>query len=828
MIVTHGSRNMETCTLTSDEEYSSFSTTVLNLFKENKKDEFKKHLREYLARSSDPYRAVVVCIKLCPGLFNSKSNTCPANILVELERYTGESNNKEKFSHCLTEDLQVEAYEIAIHQKNTGVIRLFVRCFQLVKIKDFLIPLLRTELNADLKRVCLMATLLGVQNHFSTSELILPLFLTNHLSDADEFLGSSPFHQKELVLLLDGLLGEEACSSDPPKSQAKNVKNMRDPKVICDTIGKLLKKFDFSSSMCPHFMRYRALGGLRFMFYKYYIAKDMPKSAFYSLINDTVKEHPDISSDLLKLFIRYIDFEGAIYYVAKLNLSEDDTPDEVIEHMRMYPDLLEASKHYVVEGQLPYDADEEETSGCYSLTVSEEDIILVDTIEEFEMCAGHLKASPLLSVDAEWKPTFGTGPVEHAALLQFATATKVFLLDLIVLQPLLKDCHWQSIGQLFANPEILKLGYGIRSDFKVLSNLHEEMKRGISCAKKITDLNITKGILLERYPNIFVYSEEKHKGLSDLVYRCFGKPLDKREGFSNWAARPLNKSQVIYAAGDVRSLIDIYNYLNERAKELGVSDWINLEHKGSSGEKKKTVPPKEGEPKNDVQEKQRKRQQPINASDFVVICDNMLQGLAKKLRSCGVDAEALENEESWDRCYRYYERERRTVLTRGNNYHKLIKYIPAQFVYSVQSELVQEQLEEVIEAFSVKVTLKDVFARCSKCNSKKYIVVPSSIISAMQSGVTSRSEARGGWVECEGGDVNVLSGYTGTGVRVRFESVPVAVVETNDPFYICYVCGKCYWEGSHHKKILSGRLKDIVLGDDEGSAVRNTPGDKTT
>lgn len=64
------------------------------------------------------------------------------------------------------------------------------------------------------------------------------------------------------------------------------------------------------------------------------------------------------------------------------------------------------------------------------------------------------------------------------------------------------------------------------------------------------------------------------------------------------------------------------------------------------------------------------------------------QGLAKKLRSCGVDAEALENEESWDRCYRYYERERRTVLTRGNNYHKLTKYIPVQFVYSVQSEVI--------------------------------------------------------------------------------------------------------------------------------------------
>lgn len=617
-------RNMETSTVTSDEDYSSFSTTLLSLFKENKKDEFKKHVREYLILSSDPYRMAVVCIRLCPGLFNSKSNNFPANILVELDKYIGEGNNKEKFSHCLTEDIQVETYEIAVHQKNAGVTRLFVRCFQLVKIRDFLIPLLRTELKADLKRVCLMATLLGVQPHFSTSELILPLFLANHLSDADEFLASSPSHQKELVMLLDGLLGEEANPSDPQDPQAKNVKNMREPKIICDTIGKLLKRFDFSSSMCPHFMKYRALGGLRFMFYKYYIAKDMPKSAFYSLIDDTIKEHPDISADLLKLFIRYGDFEGAIYYVAKLNLSEDDTPDAVKEHMRIFPDLLEASRHFVVEGQLPQDATEEETSSCYSLTVLDEDIILVDSTAEFEKCASHLKASPLLSVDAEWKPTFGTGPVEQAALLQFATATKVYLLDLIVLQPLLQGYHWQSVGQLFASPEILKLGYGIKSDFKVLSNLHEEMKKGICSAKNVTDLDITKGILLERYPNIFSYSEEKHKGLSDLVYRCFGLPLDKREGFSNWAARPLNKSQITYAAGDVRCLIDIYNYLNMRAKEQGLADWINLVRKEPSGEKKKSVPPSKGEQNNDVQRQQRNRQ-PVSASDILIICDNMLQ-----------------------------------------------------------------------------------------------------------------------------------------------------------------------------------------------------------
>lgn len=145
-----------------------------------------------------------------------------------------------------------------------------------------------------------------------------------------------------------------------------------------------------------------------------------------------------------------------------------------------------------------------------------------------------------------------------------------------------------------------------------------------------------------------------------------------------------------------------------------------------------------------------------------------------------------------------------------------------KFISLLVLQSAQDQLTEVIASFRVKVTAKDVFARCSKCNSKSYVVVPSSVLSAMQSGMTSSDEARGAWVECEGGTVNVMSGYTSKGVRVEFEAVPKPVLENNDIFYICSKCGWCYWEGSHHNKILCGRLKDIVIddgGDGTGGSV---------
>ena len=37
------------------------------------------------------------------------------------------------------------------------------------------------------------------------------------------------------------------------------------------------------------------------------------------------------------------------------------------------------------------------------------------------------------------------------------------------------------------------------------------------------------------------------KGLSELVRHCLGRPLDKREQFSDWERRPLRPTQLAYA-----------------------------------------------------------------------------------------------------------------------------------------------------------------------------------------------------------------------------------------------------------------------------------------
>lgn len=145
-------------------------------------------------------------------------------------------------------------------------------------------------------------------------------------------------------------------------------------------------------------------------------------------------------------------------------------------------------------------------------------------------------------------------------------------------------------------------------------------------------------------------------------------------------------------------------------------------------------------------------------------------------------------------------------------------------------QVAKDQLKEIIETFNVKVTVKDVFARCCKCNSDAYILVPSSTMSALclkvdcnNSAPSTSSPSSNTWVKCPGGRINLATGLTGAGVRVQADSVHASTLENTHTFYVCSQCGKCYWDGSHYSRILSGRLKNIV----EGAAVLNT-GDGST
>lgn len=62
---------------------------------------------------------------------------------------------------------------------------------------------------------------------------------------------------------------------------------------------------------------------------------------------------------------------------------------------------------------------------------------------------------------------------------------------------------------------------------------------------------------------------------------------------------------------------------------------------------------------------------PIRVKDFRVVCDTMLQGLGRQLRTIGVDAEILTNTQNHNVCVAMCNENNRMILTKGTVYDRV-------------------------------------------------------------------------------------------------------------------------------------------------------------
>uniref|UniRef100_A0A7S4D4X0 3'-5' exonuclease domain-containing protein n=1 Tax=Heterosigma akashiwo TaxID=2829 RepID=A0A7S4D4X0_HETAK len=156
-----------------------------------------------------------------------------------------------------------------------------------------------------------------------------------------------------------------------------------------------------------------------------------------------------------------------------------------------------------------------------------------------------------VGLDAEWRPFSNEQKPTKCALLQVASRTHIFLLDLLGLEEeedssKKLDC---LLSWLFSSPEILKLGYGFQGDVERLRWSYP----GKNC-------------YFCRIANFFdlkIFQDQPHRdlgqGLQGLCKKILGAALDKRMQTSNWENRPLMHEQIEYAALDAFCLLQLYN-----------------------------------------------------------------------------------------------------------------------------------------------------------------------------------------------------------------------------------------------------------------------------
>jgi len=160
---------------------------------------------------------------------------------------------------------------------------------------------------------------------------------------------------------------------------------------------------------------------------------------------------------------------------------------------------------------------------------------LIDSDNDVNFLISSIENEEILGIDTEfdWRTTY----IPTLSLLQIATKEKIFLIDFLQCKNL------KNLKNILEDQDRLIVFHSSRSDATVLyTNLQIKVKN-------VFDIQIAEKII--RGGDI--------KNYASIVKKYFNFSLSKSETNSNWLKRPFTKSQINYAANDVRFLIKIFD-----------------------------------------------------------------------------------------------------------------------------------------------------------------------------------------------------------------------------------------------------------------------------
>ncbi|XP_026478254.1 exonuclease mut-7 homolog isoform X1 [Ctenocephalides felis] len=706
----------------------------------------------------------------------------------------------------------------------------------------------------EYKEVCQWAICLNLNANITYADFVLPLILQDRQDLAEQYLDQNPHMQGILVKFLDGLLNKNSTvrTCIEPFIREHSIPEVKydklHPKPLSKLIARLCSKYSIGPDVCQNLNLKRNEGALNFIAHKRYVEESLNEASWNEMMQEAVGQNEEMQRELINLMVRHGDVAGALKWAQHYAVPfeywpyalkefssptfcepEDDNwdPDPIDKkNLNICNTIPHTSNKFPMHTKQNHFTNSNEVNNIkfHCLNIPMDNIVLVDTEYLFEDMLRHgFENVTRVGLDSEWKPYFGTKPSD-VALIQLSTGKNIYLLDVVELG----HAHhlWKQLSiQLFENHEILKLGYGLRLDLeKIQSTL--KLRNSIFCGGVgWLDLqDLTKALGRNSYFK-YPYSGEPGcgDGLSALVQLCLGANLDKTNQFSNWELRPLRKEQILYAALDAHCLLEVHDVIVDVCNNCN----INLIEMYDRITQNVRSPKKRNKKKNDKKQPTTIIEQvpspfanlPTRGVDAIkVVCDSMLEGLARCLRKCGVDAISIDNSKDHDICINIAQQQQRIILTRGTAFNRLHQFVPLGYCYRVKSDPVDEQLKEVLHYYNIEVTENNIFSRCQICNNNEFssfsrseMLSLANINNALGNTFCGTSEQlpvnNRSWQLVRG---NALNRFTKSGALIQANLIPLTVLNNVSVFYVCEGCGKCYWDGTHFGRVIAGRLKNIV------------------
>lgn len=653
-------------------------------------------LEELFRFRTDAFRVALVFVIKCEEFKDCKPKSLPYFIIEILMKYS-QSNNI-----FAEESLKMPAFHIAVYQRNHYFLNLMVKAYQIVTVKEYIIPIVKDMIrNENRKQASQIVLAMELFDDIPVEDLLFPLVLLDKPNMIDDYLSEAPSQITVFLLFLDKMLDRNFKMLDFVQDfvEKNNLEYIKYDKLHYKPLGKLVarlcNKFNIPIETCKNLSNNRTASGLRYLVYRKYIEHNITNSVWEDLVKDSLRQNSGSVHSFLDVLVDH-DKTEALKWAKFLNLPETQLP------LALRGTLVE-EKH---EGN--WDTETEvNNQNFYKSPLTREQITIVESGEQLHNLISMLKQIDIVSLDCEWKPSFGAKQCQ-VALIQIGTKDMVYLIDTIVLNKPEHASFWYSFYKSFLeNAEIIKLGFGLEQDLR-------EMKASIVGLNNIKvkgegflDLGVLWRILVENELTL-PDCNDKGASLSVLVQTCFGNPLEKSEQCSNWELRPLRETQIIYAAIDADVLIRIYYYLQSRSQQQGIDFEAICNCIMDEGTKKTVKKPKAHMPT--FEEK--------SPDKIKILVDMKLTRIMSYLRYCGIDTISRPAAMLWhDVINLATSTDRFVIVSKPKNTPN--KNFPQSHILCVgNGPTTSEQLHRIITTYNVNIQQKDLLTICLYCNSK--------------------------------------------------------------------------------------------------------------
>lgn len=171
----------------------------------------------------------------------------------------------------------------------------------------------------------------------------------------------------------------------------------------------------------------------------------------------------------------------------------------------------------------------------------------METAEELESALEHIRGEREFAVDTESNSLYVYQ--ERVCLVQVSTASRNFVFDPFKLKDM------SPLGDVMENPDIRKFFHGADYD---IGSLRRDFKYRF--------VNIFDTMVAARLLGL------PELGLAALARQFLGVELDKKFRKSDWGARPIPQSHLVYLVEDSEFLLDIGHRLQGMLDEQGLTE----------------------------------------------------------------------------------------------------------------------------------------------------------------------------------------------------------------------------------------------------------------